>query len=213
MTALSVFLDGQSVEIAGAEPPWQWIALVAFTIFVALVAWQQWDMHRQIHSPEHQVDVTIRPDPIRDNDWFFLQRFLDQPGLCSLQTYFFVDLRVTDGVSRTVNEIYIEMWAARRWRKPLRRIPYRRLTPTHVNTDMGWYRRTIPSRVDWGLDFRGATQIYRLAFDDQWNDPDIAGNGKFDVYLVLEVGGRRHRRKIDLLVEGARGVTTESQSA
>ena len=212
-TGAFLFLDLQGIKLGGQTVEWQIPALISFCIFGGLVLWHILSLNQQIHSPENQIDVTIRPDPLIINNvskWYELTSFSDIPGRYSTYTHLFLDIRSTDVSPRTINNIYLEIRTARhlfwRWYTLPVLLQRRVLTvpPMRVDGDINWYKRQFPERVDWVISAAGGTITYRVSFERTWDESrdNLPPPPKqYDLFLVAEVGGRQHKRRWDVVKE------------
>lgn len=195
LTAIFLLVDLTGVNAGGI--PWQLLALASFVAFVGLIAQHINSLNSDLHKPEHQIDLAIRPDPPID-DWYKIET-MRETRRHSVWAYFWIEMRNSDSVDRTVNEIYLEVRETRRWWGwPLLRPALVTAAPKMVDHDLDWYKRDRRSRVDWTIPAGGPTVSHRLHLGESWDSKKGILPKWMDMHLVIEVGGASHKRRIDL---------------
>ncbi len=195
LTAAFLLVDLTGESASGI--PWQLLALISFAVFVGFMIHHVNSLNSRLHSPEHQIDIVIRPDPPID-DWYKITT-MEETRKHTVWAFFWVDLRNSDSVDRTVNEICLELREARRWWGwPVRRQIMVVVPPVRVDSDGDWYKRDRPTHVDWTIPAGGATVSHRLHFTESWDSKKGKLPKWSNLDLAFEVGGRAHRRRIDI---------------
>lgn len=196
LTAIFLLVDSTGVDAGGT--PWQFLALGSFVVFVALIFWHINSLNSDLHKPEHQVDVVLRPDPVIDH-WYQITT-IEETRRHVVYAHFYIDMCNSNSVDRTVNEIYLEVRETRRWWGwPLLRPVLVTATLKSVDGHLDWYKQDRPSHVDWTITAGGPTVSHRLHLEESWDSKKGVLPKWVDVHLVIEVGGRSHKRRIDLV--------------
>jgi hypothetical protein len=198
-TAAFLFLDLQDIKLGGQAIAWQVPALISLAFFGVLVTWHIYSLNSDLHKPERQIDVVIRPDPpLEDGEWFAINT-IEDTHKNTVRAYLDIDMRNNDSIDRTVNEIYLELRPSRRWWGwPIVRREMVRAVPVRVDHDLNWYERERPSQVDWTIPAGGATVTHNLHLEHGWESATGKLPKWMDLHLVMEIGGRSHKRRFDL---------------
>lgn len=203
--AVGVIADLVGVEVRNEGIAWHWLAIVGVAIIACSGYWRYFDAHRIAHQAEHLIDVTIRPDPVTLMDgeykWHALSYITDMANHTTY-TRVLVDLRNTDIHARTVNNLYLEVCSEKHFWWPFQK-RYLTVTPLRVDHQDEWYKRDNPERVDWELPASGPTITHRVWFERRWVVPDdgIPAFKRYQLFLVIEVGGKSHKRRWDAIEE------------
>ena len=193
--AVFLFVDLSGADIAGV--PWQLLAVAAFVVFAGVVSADVYSLEHQLHRQERQIDLVIRPDPPID-DWYKITT-IEETRRHVVWAYFWIDMRNSDSVDRTVNEIYLELREARRWWGwPLLRPVMVTAAPVTIDYELDWHKRERPAQVDWVIPAGGPTVTHRLHLEHSWDSKKGKLPKWINVDLVIEVGGRSHKRRIDI---------------
>lgn len=156
VSALATAL-GWALNFAGTEGiGWQVLAFGGSCVFVALIIWHIAALNGELHRPERQIQLTIRPDPMTVNrvtKWFEVARI--PPNRQHAWAMLSLDVRNTDINPRTISEIYLELCTARPARWPFVRWPFQKqiatVPPVRVDAQNEWHKRPNPFLVDWSF--------------------------------------------------------------
>ena len=160
-----------------------------------------YSLNKQLHHPEQQIVVSLRPwRVLQDGPWFALHRHNETLRLYMAYAYFHMDIRNIDIVPRTVSDIYVEVYSARSWRTPFRKLLGVAM-PHRIDGDDQRHQRPVPSRVDWALSASSQAQTHLVHFEKAWdyqNPQTPFAPQQCDFDLVIEVGSRDRRRRWNL---------------